>query len=892
MTRGIVHLAADWQQVFCRAGGPENADHCLGADSDYNAEVNVSSEQSASPEALEETRQGIRLLVGEIARLARMDLEPGEFLGEFLGRVVSALAAVGGAVWVVQEGLPLPGMDLGPPGRNPALPGRGLALPGRDLALHGRGLALQCQVNLERTGIGKSGEEGQIGHGRLLESVCSDAKGILVPPYSPSAGPPGENATSATGAVVNAASVSGASANATSANGQAAGNPTDYLLVLAPLRTDLETVGVLEIFQRPDTTPQSQRGYLRFALQMCEVAGDFFRSRQLRSLADRQAFWSRLEEFTRAVHASLEVRPAAYTIANEGRRLIECDRVSVAVSHGRKCTIEAVSGQDVFEKRSNTVRLLTKLAEMAAGTREPIWYTGDTREMAPQVEEVIQEYVDQSQSKVVGVLPLLRPRAAGDGQEADRETTPEPEPVVAVLIVERIEDCRVPEGMRQRIDFVCRHGGSALANAWEHQNLFLMPVWKSLGKTKWVVKARTLPKTLLVLAVAIVLLGVLLCWPASFEMEAGGTLEPVLRRNVFAGLDGRVEEVFVNHGERVYRHAILGAKGTAVPGPLRARFQDDPKDQAGELTLLVVPEGTCSFVEAGVKPGDTVRARLPAGGQGETEWTELRIGQVVDARTLRLKSGPAGPVDGPVEIEIWRISPLARLRSTELEMDAAGVTGRQTTIREQMHTIQRLLLEERELSVEQQNRLSGQLAELEEELQSLDQKLGLYKRKQQELWVTAPADGVVMTWELRDRLIGRPVRRGQFLMQVADPEGPWQLELRMPEDQVGHVLQSQRELGEQLRVTYILATDPGRERTGRVVEVHRAAEVHGQEGSTVLVKVTLDEDLAPVEEEQLAAYRQAGAELTARVHCGRRSLGYVLFHDLIGFIQSRILFRL
>jgi hypothetical protein len=168
----------------------------------------------------------------------------------------------------------------------------------------------------------------------------------------------------------------------------------------------------------------------------------------------------------------------------------------------------------------------------------------------------------------------------------------------------------------------------------------------------------------------------------------------------------------------------------------------------------------------------------------------------------------------------------------------------------------------------------------------------LYRRKQKELLVTAPSAGVVMTWELRDRLTGRPVRRGQFLMQVADPEGPWQLELRMPEDQVGHVLESQRQISDQPKVTYILATDPGTERTGRVIEIHRAAEVRGEEGNTVLIKVTLDDDPGAAEDGQMPASRQAGAELTARVHCGRRCLGYVLFHDLIGFIQSRILFRL
>ena len=104
--------------------------------------------------------------------------------------------------------------------------------------------------------------------------------------------------------------------------------------MLAPLRTELEVVGVVEVLQRSDTGPAIQRGYLRFLLDMCELASDFLKSRQLRHFSDRQVLWSRLEDFTRAVHASLEPLETAYTIANEGRRLIECDRVSVAIRKG------------------------------------------------------------------------------------------------------------------------------------------------------------------------------------------------------------------------------------------------------------------------------------------------------------------------------------------------------------------------------------------------------------------------------------------------------------------------------------------------------------------------------------------------------------------------------
>jgi hypothetical protein len=59
--------------------------------------------------------------------------------------------------------------------------------------------------------------------------------------------------------------------------------------------------------------------------------------------------------------------------------------------------------------------------------------------------------------------------------------------------------------------------------------------------------------------------------------------------------------------------------------------------------------------------------------------------------------------------------------------------------------------------------------------------------------VKSPLGGQVVTWDLKNRLpIGRPVNRGQVLLCVADPDGPWQLELHMPEHRVGHVVQQQQ----------------------------------------------------------------------------------------------------
>jgi hypothetical protein len=148
---------------------------------------------------------------------------------------------------------------------------------------------------------------------------------------------------------------------------------------------------------------------------------------------------------------------------------------------------------------------------------------------------------------------------------------------------------------------------------------------------------------------------------------------------------------------------------------------------------------------------------------------------------------------------------------------------------------------------------------------------------------------VIVTWQVRDLLLLRPVEKGQVLMSVADKTGPWELEIKMPDDRLGHINRAAaeaRQAGRELEVDYILATDPGTRHYGTVKEIHEQAEVRGEEGNTVLVRVTIDPSRH--EKEELGA----GASVTARISCGKRSLGYVWFHDVLAFIQTQVLFRL
>jgi hypothetical protein len=186
----------------------------------------------------------------------------------------------------------------------------------------------------------------------------------------------------------------------------------------------------------------------------------------------------------------------------------------------------------------------------------------------------------------------------------------------------------------------------------------------------------------------------------------------------------------------------------------------------------------------------------------------------------------------------------------------------------------------------QQAQIEGDLKGETQKLESLNAQIKILNNKIERLTVRSPMKGQILTWQVRDKLENRPVEKGQVLLTVADPTQDWDLELKLPEDRMGHILRAMQEQGtEALDVEYIAATDPGVTRWGKIKSIHNIAEVQGEEGNIVLVRVKIDKS-------DLLTEPRRGATVTAKIHCGRTSLGYSLFHDLISWFQSRILFRL
>ncbi len=217
--------------------------------------------------------------------------------------------------------------------------------------------------------------------------------------------------------------------------------------------------------------------------------------------------------------------------------------------------VVAISGQDTIENRSNIVTALNALATRVIRSGEPLWYDGATEDLPPQIEEAVEEYVDLSHGRTIAVLPIHRPERTIEGDIQAKKSVPTEarlsKEIIGALIVEQIETQIPRDVLEGRVDLVYEHSCRALANTLSYNDLFLMPVWRTLGRATWFFRGSALPKTLAVLGLIAVATLALFLVSIDFDLEGNGELKPLVQRQVYAHIDGEVEQVLVKHGDIV-----------------------------------------------------------------------------------------------------------------------------------------------------------------------------------------------------------------------------------------------------------------------------------------------------------------------------------------------------
>jgi multidrug efflux pump subunit AcrA (membrane-fusion protein) len=651
-------------------------------------------------------------LLAHLGQLARSPLSPDELYGQLLAETVRALSARAGVVWLRSA-------------RETLSPAAQIKWPAADFA----------PIDARRA------------HDALLAAAAAAGHVVSIAPLS---------------------------------KYDDAENPSDHSLLIAPVHVaidaDTATVALLEIILRDDASPAAQRGYEQFLTAVTDIAAEYHSHRELARLRNDETYRQQLLDLSALVHRHIDLEPTAFAVANEGRRVIACDRLSVLVKSGSGCRLLAASGTSRVECRSVAARRLEELARLVRPLGEPAYYTDGQSDALPIVADTLQQHAEESHARQIAVLPIARPDIGAVGVARPRSQRAMP---LFVLIAEQF-DARHGDLDRDRVVEVGQVCATALDNAWQIDQLPLRSLLRPLSVAKQSIAAH-FTRWMLVATCAAAALAALVVIPADFLITAPGTLQPVVRHDVFAPRSGLVDEVLVTHG------------------------------------------------------------------------ADVTAGQ-----------------------------PLVKLRDPQLELDLKKVSGEIETVTRQLDAARatKSSRDVRDGPAADIYRLSSSEREFEQQLTNLQQEQTLLLHERDNLIVKSPIAGRVLTWDVGNRLVARPVERGEVLVTVADLSADWQLDLDVADDRIGHIAAARAAIQRDLPARFRLHSDDT-PHTGRIKEVSTTADLNPNNKSrttpTIRATVAFDKSqLSDAEQREL----RPGITAQAEIECGRRSLGYVWLHDI------------
>ncbi|MCS7465293.1 HlyD family efflux transporter periplasmic adaptor subunit [Stieleria sp. ICT_E10.1] len=376
-----------------------------------------------------------------------------------------------------------------------------------------------------------------------------------------------------------------------------------YYWTGSPLRMDRDVIGVLEVVQSNSVSPAARTGTERLLAIVADLAGDFLRRQRLKELQSAVDRWRQYEALCQRAHASLDLRDTAYQFVNDGRWFIGCDRVSLLVPLRGRLTAIATSGVDTLDRRSDLVRSMEELAKAIEPSRQWLRYRGTTDQFPPQLERPLCAFADDSHSQSIDVVPLLvSSDASGDATES----------LVGMLVLETFDASIAPDA-EERIVRIANLCSSALRNAIDYQSLPMLSLARWLRRT---IRYGGLQRRKLAIVTVAVVLAILVLRliPATHYVAAEGEAQPLIRRNIYAPVDGEVVEVRGGHDESVSADQILVVLRSRDLELELERLQGEY--QTTEKRLLAIASAR---VQSGF---DNASARIP--GQLAAEEQELK----------------------------------------------------------------------------------------------------------------------------------------------------------------------------------------------------------------------------------------------------------------------------
>ena len=418
--------------------------------------------------------------IDHLADLARSEIEPGRFFAEVLGRAIQPGGASRAILWRQSlEGAWQPAGEVPP------------------------------NDKLDAASIEQRQE--------LLVEVSTDEQPRIV------------------------STLSGSSHAAGSSHAGSNGSVVEGSHVLSPIRHAGQAVGILETAHGLDAAGQLPPDTFQFFAALCEITADFLSQHELQQLRRARSIWQQWDQFSHRLWQSLDLSSVCAAIANDGRLLANCDRVSVLVRRGRTFQLKSVSGVERVEPRSSATRSLESLARLVARQGRSVW-RGEADSTISEgsdthFEDILERHVRDSGATGVGIVPVIAKR-----DEQDRS------PPSAVIVFDHFQPLGDLADWQSRGETLANRAGLTLRAAIERSDIPWLRLWQRVQRLPHLLLR---PATLLTLALLTAIVAALVLIPAEFTVTGPAELWPDRRREVFASTSGIIDKILVAHGDDV-----------------------------------------------------------------------------------------------------------------------------------------------------------------------------------------------------------------------------------------------------------------------------------------------------------------------------------------------------
>lgn len=283
-----------------------------------------------------------------------------------------------------------------------------------------------------------------------------------------------------------------------------------------------------------------------------------------------------------------------------------------------------------------------------------------------------------------------------------------------------------------------------------------------------------------------------------------------------------------------------------------------------------------------------------------TKPTQLRIEMngIVEPRVQRnvyaMLDGIIEKIEIPENQRVSKGQILLTMRSPALDMQIKEVMGELNANREKRDAIAlgiNQIKESQAKSITAMNSLIGQMRQLEIQRDTLSKKLVLLTEQAKQLTIYSPIDGVVVAQDLDKLLDARPVRQGDPLFKIVDPQSAWNIHLEIADSDVGYVkrkvFQGEVQSGavtdaQNYTIDFVFISDPNQRFQGYLEWIAESARNPRGDG------VFVDAIAAP--QAEAVAQAHLGATVKVFLHCGEYPLWFVFSRSLVESIQRKLWF--